>query len=61
MNITVDLDRLTSAHLTGNAETPYSINGIDMESVLQQCCDSSVTRIVLAGALGIPPLAGHLN
>ena len=50
VNIHVNLDQLTAAHVTGNAETPYSINGIDMESVLQQCCDSSVTRIVMAGA-----------
>jgi hypothetical protein len=49
VNITVDLDRLTNAHLTGNAETPYSINGIDIWSVVQTCCDSSVARILTAG------------
>jgi Domain of unknown function (DUF222)/HNH endonuclease len=49
VNITVDLDRLTNAHLTGNAETPYSIEGIDIWSVVQACCDSSVARILTAG------------
>ena len=45
----MDLDRLTSAHLTGNAETPYSLNGIDIWSVVQACCDCSVARILTAG------------
>jgi Domain of unknown function (DUF222)/HNH endonuclease len=49
VNITVDLDRLTSAHLTGNAETPYSLDGVDIWSVVQACCDSSVARILTAG------------
>jgi hypothetical protein len=50
VNLMVDLDRLTSAHLTGNAETPYSLNGVDIWSVVQACCDSSVARILTAGA-----------
>ena len=49
VNIVVNLDQLTSAHLTGNAETPYTISGLDMASVLQTCCDASVTRILTAG------------
>jgi Domain of unknown function (DUF222)/HNH endonuclease len=49
VNITVDLDRLTTAHLTGNAETPYSLDGVDIWSVVQTCCDSSVARILTAG------------
>jgi Domain of unknown function (DUF222)/HNH endonuclease len=49
VNITVDLDRLTNAHLTGNAETPYSLDGVDIWAVVQACCDASVARIVTAG------------
>ncbi len=49
VSIHVNLDQLTSAHLTGIAETPYSVNGIEMASVLQTCCDASITRILLAG------------
>ena len=50
VNIVVNLDRLTAAHLTGNAEHPYSTSGLDIASVLQTCCDASVTRILTAGA-----------
>ncbi len=49
VNITVDLDRITNRHLTGHAETPYSLNGVDIWSVVQACCDSSIARILTAG------------
>ncbi len=49
VNVVVNLDQLTSAHLTGNAETPYNVSGLDMAAVLQTCCDASVTRILTAG------------
>ncbi len=50
VNITVDLDRFTTVHLTGNAETPYSLNGIDIRSVVQACCDASIARVLTAGS-----------
>ena len=49
VNVVVNLDQLTTAHLTGNAETPYSVSGLDMAAVLQTCCDASDTRILTAG------------
>ena len=49
VNVVVNLDQLTTAHLTGNAESPYSLSGLDMASVLQTCCDASITRILTAG------------
>jgi hypothetical protein len=49
VNMVIDVDRLTAAQWTGNAETPYSINGVDIWSVVQACCDSSVARILTAG------------
>ncbi len=49
VNVVVNLDQLTTAHLTGNAESPYNVSGLDMASVLQTCCDASVTRILTAG------------
>ena len=49
VNVVVNLDQLTPAHLTGNAETPHSLSGLDMASVLQTCCDASITRILTAG------------
>ncbi len=49
VNVVVNLDQLTTAHVTGNAETPYSVSGLDMASVLQTCCDASITRILTAG------------
>ncbi len=50
VNVVVNLDQLTTAHLTGNAESPYSTSGLDLAAVLQTCCDASVTRILTAGA-----------
>ncbi len=50
VNIVVNLDQLTTAHLTGNAESPYSTSGLDIAAVLQTCCDASATRILTAGA-----------
>ncbi len=50
VNVVVNLDQLTTAHLTGNAESPYTVSGLDMAAVLQTCCDASVTRILTAGA-----------
>ena len=49
VNVTVNLDQLTTAHLTGRAESPYSVSGLDIATVLQTCCDASVTRILTAG------------
>ena len=49
VNVVVNLDQLTTAHLTGNAESPYNASGMDMASVLQTCCDASITRILTAG------------
>ena len=49
VNITVNLDHLTTAQLTGRAESPYTVSGLDMAAVLQTCCDASVTRILTAG------------
>ena len=49
VNVVVNLDQLTTAHLTGNAETPYMVSGLDMAAVLQTCCDASITRILTAG------------
>ena len=49
VQITVDLDRFTASHLTGHADTPYSLNGIDIRSVVQTCCDASVARVLTAG------------
>ena len=49
VNVVVNLDQLTTAHLTGNAESPYNVSGLDMASVPQTCCDASVTRILTAG------------
>ena len=50
VNVVVNLDQLTSAHSTGTAESPYAVSGLDVASVLQTCCDASVTRILTAGA-----------
>ena len=49
VNVTVDLDRLTSAHLTGDPDRPYSTSNVDLAAVLQDACDCSVTRILTAG------------
>ena len=49
VNVTVNLDQLTTTHLTGRAESPYTVSGLDMAAVLQTCCDASVTRILTAG------------
>ena len=49
VNVVVNLDQLTTTHLTGNAESPYSLSGLDMAAVLQTCCDASVTRFLTTG------------
>lgn len=49
VNVHVNLDDITNAHLTGNPASPYNVSGLDLAAILRTCCDASVTRILTAG------------